>query len=108
MNNANSTPLFTITGPDNTNVEQKVNVVTETESGKQHTFLFYDNYAGESFPSITDWGATCIAVEGVGIASISHTLERVGQEFGYNTNGSTVPEYFGTLQDCKEITLTKL
>jgi hypothetical protein len=101
-----NSPLFTMVGPDDTNVEQKINIVTDPN--KQHTFFFYDEYAGEAFPSITDWVGTSVIVDGVGIAAISHTVNRVGQIFGYNSNGTSVPEYTGTLQDCKDVILTRL
>jgi len=108
MNESNTKlPIFTLQGIDETNVSQRVNVVTESQTGQTHKFFFYDEYVGDENPNITDWVSTCVIVEGVAIASISHTSNRVDQTFGYSKGGPT-PEYIGTLKDCKTAITTKI
>lgn len=101
------TPLFTLQETDETNVPQKVNVVSENQTGRTHKFFFYDEYNGSPMPDIMDWVATCVAVEGEALASISHPSCRVGQTFGYSRGGS-VPEYVGLLKNCETTDMVKL
>jgi hypothetical protein len=73
--------------------------------GSSHTFYFYDECAQSSEPvSLDDWVGTCVSVNGIGIAAISHTKDRVGQTVGYSKNGN-VPQAFGTLQNNAEINI---
>jgi hypothetical protein len=63
-----------------------------TASTQAHISYFYDNYDG----STLSYTSTVVVVNGTPVASISHTTDRIGDQFGYSISGST-PQAFGTL-----------
>ena len=98
MNNStNQTPLFVLSGPASDNGTQHIDVVASDSS---HKFYFYDDSSATEISelSVDKWVSTCVCVNGVGVAAISHTLNRVGHTFGYSSSGDA-PQAYGTLQN---------
>jgi hypothetical protein len=97
-----ATPLvatFVLTGPSQSSAEQQIDLTT---SGGAHKAFFYNNWNGSTFDTV----GTVIAVNGIGVAMISHTADRVGQTFGYNINGSASPQVYGTLTNRGTVNFT--
>jgi hypothetical protein len=92
------TPVYLfVLGPgtfDGTNyfAENGVQQINMTSSGANHKLYLYDNYDG----STLSYTSTVVIVNSVPVASISHTTDRIGDQFGYSTSGSS-PQAFGTL-----------
>jgi len=57
-----------------------------------HRAYFYGNYDGNTL----SYTSTVVVVNGTPVASISHTTDRIGDQFGYSITGS-IPQAFGTL-----------
>lgn len=68
---------------------QKINM---TAVGSDDVVYLYDNYNGTE----VTFTATDVSVNGTLRANISHTIDRIGDSFGFSTTGST-PQAFGTL-----------
>ena len=79
----NGTNYFTENG------SQQINM---TSSGANDRLYLYDNYDG----STLSYTSTVIIVNGTPRASVSHTTDRLGDQFGFSTSGSS-PQTFGTL-----------
>jgi hypothetical protein len=60
-------------------------------TGSNDRAYFYNSWGG-----ILSYTNTQVVVNGVARASISHTTDRIGQQFGYSISGSSV-QAFGTL-----------
>ena len=83
-----STPLFSISGPFGENIPQQINIT----SSNPDTLYIYDNWNG----STLTYTSTIVSVNGTPRASISHTTDRIGDQFGYSTSG-VVAQAYGTL-----------
>ena len=57
-----------------------------------HKLYLYNNYDG----STLSYTSTVVVVNGTPVASISHTTDRIGDQFGYSTSGPS-PQAFGVL-----------
>ena len=88
-------PTFVLTGPSVGSAEQQIDLTTD---GSVHKAYFYNNWDGNT----RTYTSTTIVVDGVGVAAISHTEDRVGQIFGYSVNGNE-PQFFGRLTNRGEI-----
>ena len=72
--------LYSLTGPDNEDTQQKITIY-----GNLTDTIYFNNWDYNT----NIYTSTIIYVNGVERANVSHTIDRVGSEFGYSVAGGS-------------------
>jgi hypothetical protein len=95
--------LNNLFGPSNEDGSQKLIITAGTSNDK----IYYNNWDGITL----GFTSTLIFVNGVQRASISHTTDRVGTQFGYSISSATpqsytTPQAYGVFTNLGNVYLT--
>ena len=95
--------LNSLFGPSNEDGSQKLSITAGSSDDK----IYYNNWDGTTLT----FTSTLVFVNGVQRASISHTTDRVGTQFGYSISNSTpeshtTPQAYGIFTNLGNVYLT--